>query len=61
MPLSRQNELLKMLLKDCQLNGKQLEYTLRKPFDMLVKNPIAKSWPNLILNIRNIFMFTLSL
>ncbi len=47
---SRQNELLKMLLKDCQLNGKRLEYTLRKPFDMLVKDPNAKSWPNLILN-----------
>lgn len=47
---SRQNELLKMLLKDCQLDGKRLEYTLRKPFDTFIKNPNAKSWPSLILN-----------
>ena len=44
---SRQNELLKMLLKDCQLNGKRLEYTLRKPFDMLVKNHNIKDWSNI--------------
>ena len=47
---SRQNELLKMLLKDCQLDGKRLEYTLIKPFDKLVKCPTPKSWPSLILS-----------
>ena len=41
---SRQNELLKMLLKDCQLNGKRLEYTLRKPFDKLINNRNIKTW-----------------
>lgn len=44
---SRQNELLKMLLKDCQLNGKRLEYTLRKPFDTLIKNHNIKEWSNI--------------
>ena len=44
---SRQNELLKMLLKDCQLNGKRLEYTLRKPFDMLVKTHNVKDWKDI--------------
>ena len=44
---SRQNELLKMLLKDCQLNGKRLEYTLRKPFDKLINNHSLKEWSNI--------------
>lgn len=47
---SRQNELLKMLLKDCQLNGKRLEYTLRKPFDMLVKTHNVKDWTDIAVN-----------
>lgn len=44
---TRKNELLKMLLQDCQLNGKRLEYTLRKPFDKLINNRNIKSWSNI--------------
>ncbi len=44
---TRKNELLKMLLQDCQLNGKRLEYTLRKPFDKLINNHNIKSWSNI--------------
>lgn len=44
---TRKNELLKMLLQDCQLNGKKLEYTLRKPFDKLINNRNIKSWSNI--------------
>ena len=43
---TRKNELLKMLLQDCQLNGKRLEYTLRKPFDKLINNRNIKTWSN---------------
>lgn len=34
-------------VKDCQLNGKRLEYTLRKPFDTLIKNHNIKEWSNI--------------
>ena len=44
---TRKNELLKMLLQDCQLNGKRLEYTLRKPFDKLINNRNIKTWSNI--------------
>lgn len=47
---SRQNELLKMLLKDCQLNGKRLEYTLKKPFDKLIKTRNIKDWTDIAVN-----------
>lgn len=47
---SRQNELLKMLLKDCQLNGKRLEYTLRKPFNKLISCHNYKQWSNVALD-----------
>ena len=36
-----------MLLQDCQLNGKRLEYTLRKPFDKLINNRNIKTWSNI--------------
>lgn len=44
---TRKNELLKMLLQNCQLNDKKLEYTLRKPFDKLINNRNIKSWSNI--------------
>ena len=41
---TRQNELLKMLLDDCKLNGNRLEYTLRKPFDKLIACKNSEDW-----------------
>lgn len=40
----QKNELLHLLLEDCQLNGKYLTYKIRKPFDILLSNPKDKSW-----------------
>ncbi len=53
---TRQNELLKMLLQDCKLSGSRLEYTLRKPFDMLIKNNNHKEWPNIAVSHLNDFV-----
>ena len=47
---TRKNELLKMLLQDCQLNGKRLEYTLRKPFDKLISRHNYKQWSNVAID-----------
>ena len=47
---TRKNELLKMLLQDCQLNGKRLEYTLRKPFDKLISCNNYKQWSNVAID-----------
>lgn len=53
---TRQNELLKMLLQDCKLNGNRLEYTLRKPFNILLKNNNHKEWPNIAVSHLNDFV-----
>ena len=53
---TRKNELLKMLLQDCQLNGKRLEYTLRKPFDKLINNRNIKTWSNIAIGHLNDFV-----
>lgn len=47
---TRQNELLKMLLTDCKLDGKRLEYTLKKPFDKLIKTRNIKDWTDIAVN-----------
>ena len=44
---TRQNELLKMLLTDCKLDDKKLEYTLKKPFDKLIKTRNIKDWTDI--------------
>lgn len=44
---TRQNELLKMLLTDCKLDGKRLEYTLKNPFDKLIKTRNIKDWTDI--------------
>lgn len=52
---TRQNELLKMLLTDCKLDGKKLEYTLKKPFDRLITCKDYKQWPSLAVEHLNEF------
>lgn len=52
---SNQNKLLRALISDCKLNSEILEYTINKPFDMLVKCPTPKSWLSLILGNLNKF------
>lgn len=43
-----QNELLKLLFKDCKLTGNKIEYTLNKPFDKLLTTNQTK-WCNLVI------------
>lgn len=47
---SQKSTLLKLLLKDCKLNGKILEYELNKPFDKLLSCPDYKQWPEITIN-----------
>lgn len=47
---SQKSALLKLLLKDCKLNGKTLEYELNKPFDKLLSCSDCKQWSEIIIN-----------
>lgn len=53
---TQQNELLKLILEDCKLDGNRFEYTPRKPFDMLIKNNNHKEWLNIATNHLNDFV-----
>lgn len=53
--VTKKSEILKILLSDCKLNGKKLEYTLNKPFDMLISCPSPKSLPTLIVSNLDVF------
>ena len=48
--ISQKSELLKLLLKDCKLNGDKLEYELNKPFDMLLSCPDYNQWSEITIN-----------
>lgn len=47
---SQKSALLKLLLKDCKLNGKILEYELNKPFDKLLSCPNYQEWTAITIN-----------
>lgn len=40
----KQNKLLKLLIKDCTLNGKELKYTVRAPFDKFIQCDSPAQW-----------------
>lgn len=40
----KQNQLLRLLITDCQLNGKRLEYKLKAPFDKLITCENYQDW-----------------
>lgn len=48
--ISQKSELLKLLLKDCKLNGERLEYELNTPFDKLLSCPDYQKWPVITIN-----------
>ena len=41
----KQNLLLRLLLTDCKLSGKRLEYKLKAPFDKLIMCKNYQDWP----------------
>lgn len=43
----KQNHLLRLLLTDCKLNGKRLEYKLKAPFDRLLSCKNHQDWPQI--------------
>lgn len=40
----KQNKLLRLLIKDCTLNGKELKYTVRAPFDKFIQCDSPAQW-----------------
>ena len=46
---SRKNELLQILISDCKLYNKRLEYTINKPFNRLIAGTDYKQWPTIVL------------
>lgn len=40
----KQNQLVRLLLTECKLNGKRLEYKLKAPFDRLVTCKNYQDW-----------------
>lgn len=43
----KQNQLLRLLITDCKLNGKRLEYKLKAPFDKLITCKNYQDWPQI--------------
>lgn len=41
---NKQNKLLKLLIKDCTLNGKELKYTVKAPFDKFIQCENPTQW-----------------
>lgn len=46
----KQNQLLLLLIMDCKLNGKRLEYKLKAPFDKLIACKDCRDWPQVAVN-----------
>jgi hypothetical protein len=44
---TRKNELLQILISNCQLNGSTLEYTINAPFDKLIGNSYTE-WTTIV-------------
>lgn len=42
----KQNQLVRLLITDCKLNGKRLEYKLKAPFDKLITCKNYQDWPH---------------
>ena len=47
---TRKNQLLKILISDCKLNGKVLEYKVKDPFDKLLACTNYRKWKDLALD-----------
>lgn len=42
--LSRKKDILKLILSDCKIERKNLCFSIRKPFDKLLKTPEINKW-----------------
>lgn len=52
---TRKNQLLKLLMSDCKLNGKVLEYKVKAPFDKLIQCNDYKQLSSVIIDNLNEF------
>ena len=52
---TRKNQLLKLLISDCKLNGKVLEYKVKAPFDKLIQCNDYKQISNVVIENLNEF------
>lgn len=42
--LEEKRQLLKYLLQNCELRGKKLEFTVKKPFDLVLAHAKTQDW-----------------
>ena len=42
--ISKKRDILKLILSDCKTDGKNLCFSITKPFDKLLKTPEIKEW-----------------
>lgn len=45
--VTRKNQIIKLLISECKLNGKVLEYKINAPFDRLIQASNYHDWPNI--------------
>lgn len=46
---TRRNELLQLLISNCQLNGSKLEYTINAPFNRLINSNNYTEWTTVVI------------
>ena len=46
---TRRNELLQLLISNCQLNGSKLEYTINAPFNWLINSNNYTEWTTIVI------------
>lgn len=45
--VTRKNQIINLLISDCKLNGKVLEYKINAPFDRLIQASGYHAWPSI--------------
>ena len=50
--ISQKRDILKLILSDCKTDGKNLCFSIAKPFDKLLKTPEINKWCAILCNYR---------
>ena len=53
--VEQKRQLINFLLSNLQLRGKKLEYTLKKPFDVLINSDYCSNWLPQVVKFRTFF------
>lgn len=53
--ISQKRDILNLILSDCKTEGKNLCFSIRKPFDVLLKTPEINKWCAILCSYRTDF------